>query len=292
MIAAVVAPISLLAQTSDCHSNLAIFKTNFAETTNLATNCGSGLFRCYPVEELDRTIRLTNPACDPLAGSCDVELVVTLRYPGNRQNFNALGAGSAPHAVAWWYTGATPPACDPTSSSACSGDAVGACGAPSLDSRIDQDRVETFLRISTSCQSLADGVLPPQMGDYSILAYSCATAPAGCRHRKEVAGLSLSAEAVAAAIGCPRDPPPTSCSEPDSCLSCHAGANVGGRGAAAGGAAPGGRSGRAPSCAISPAAPEVPACPARATGEPPWAGTGRTTTRSGSWSTPTTSTCG
>jgi YD repeat-containing protein len=197
----------LQAQTSTCanHGGYSFFKTNIAEaTTNLAATCGSGLYRCYEVEELDRTIRLTNPACDPNAGSCEVELVVTLRYPGNRQNFLALMAQNAPNAVVWWYDGGTPPTCDPTTSSTCSQQAVGVCGAPLLDARIKQDRVETFLRIDTSCENLRAGILHPRMGEYSILAYPCSTASSSaCRLRKAIGGLSITAEAVAAAIDCP-----------------------------------------------------------------------------------------
>lgn len=89
-------------------SGFSIWKHGQFQASDLATTCGSGLYRCYVAEELDRTIRLRDPACDPVAGTCEVELVVTLRYPGNRQNVNDLTAGSAPKAAHWWYTGATP----------------------------------------------------------------------------------------------------------------------------------------------------------------------------------------
>lgn len=226
----------LLAQTVCANDpGFSIWKHGQFQESDLTTTCGSGLYRCYVAEELDRTIRLTNPACDPVAGSCDVELVVTLRYPGNRQNVNDLTAGSAPKAAHWWYTGATPPACNPTAEASCSQLAVAQCGAPFVDTQIVEDRVETFLRIQTSCQNLADGVLHPRMGEFSILAYACSTSP-GCRLRKEVSGLALTAEAVAAAIGCPKPPPPWSCREPNSCLPCKLGASAGGGGGAAGGA--------------------------------------------------------
>ena len=194
-----------------CHdTGYSIYKQVTAEANNRNINCSS-TYRCYQGVELSRTIRLDNPLCDPTAGSCQVDLSVTLRFPGNRQNIDQYGLFSSATPIVYWYIGASPPSCDPVTSMTCFQQAIGICGLLGYDGQLDQDLAETLLRTTTSCADLRNGVPNNTLGHYSILGYACGSSPA-CHVRKEVAGLDFTPEAVAAAIDCP-DPRKDECKE-------------------------------------------------------------------------------
>ena len=180
-----------------------IFKDLETETNARSINC-SATYRCYLGQTVSEPIiRLRSAGCDPHAGNCEVEIAVTLRFPGNRQNIDDYGLSASATPMLFWYRGGTPPACDPTSSQSCLDDAVGVCGQSGLDGKLNWDLVETFLRATTSCAALKDGPPNSRFGVFSILGYTCATGPSGCRLRHELSDLVFTAQKIARAIGCP-----------------------------------------------------------------------------------------
>ncbi|HEX6203658.1 MAG TPA: hypothetical protein VF100_11695, partial [Thermoanaerobaculia bacterium] len=193
-------------------------------------NCfGSTGFRCYQGDDGEPFVRLKNPACDPTAGPCTVELRVPFEFPGVEQMVAEDGLFGSPTPVIYWFAAEQAPAC-PGSTVDCGQEMI--CGvAGTTAGKINADFIETWVeRAGVTCDNAAE-----QTEVYSLRAMVCRTA---CRVDTVVDGVSFGGPALAAAIGCPPPPPPPldfTCAEPNSCGSCFGGGMSGGGGGVGGG---------------------------------------------------------
>src|SRR5829696_835425 len=166
-------------------------------------NCfgGSG-FRCYPPKGGSPTVELTDPSCNPQIQPCTVRLRVSLEFPGASQTWQE---DSLAVRQIYWFSGATSPACNGSSTSC---GQIGICSVPGQS--LIYDFAETYiLKNNVTCANAA-----ASQEVFSLTAWSCVTA---CRQELKVEGLVLGGPGLAAAIGCPMPPPPEDC---DTCTGC------------------------------------------------------------------------
>jgi RHS repeat-associated protein len=174
-----------------------IFWFAVAGSSPAANNCfGASGFRCYKPQGGTVTVELADPSCNLQLQACTVRLRVSFQFPGANQTFqeDGLAVGQV-----FWFSGATSPPCNGTSD--CGQIAV--CSVPGQ--AMIYDFADTYVTKSVTC---ATAVTSQEV--YSLTAWSCAT---GCRQELKVEGLVLGGPGLAAAIGCPRPPPPP-CTEP------------------------------------------------------------------------------
>lgn len=208
-----------------------IFWFPVAGSSPATNNCfgGSG-FRCYMPEGGSSAVELVNPSCNPQTQACSVRLRVSFEFPGASQTWTE---DSLPVGQVYWFAGSTSPPCN-GNSTACG--QIGICSVPGQ--AIIYDFIDTYIvKGGVTCSNAATS-----QEVFSLTAWTCTTS---CRKEFKVEGLVLGGPGTAAAIGCPRPPPPP-CTEPPGQTSGASGAScpvclrVGGGGGGDGGGGDGG----------------------------------------------------
>ncbi|HYU33016.1 MAG TPA: RHS repeat-associated core domain-containing protein [Thermoanaerobaculia bacterium] len=204
------------------------FWTASGQITKLNNCQGPTGSRCYPVENKSWYVEKTNPACDPVVGSCGVRIHATATIPGVRDMVVEDGLGSALTPWVEWY---------PCQGAACTRDIF--CGVPPGQAQINFDNLDTWLERGVSCAQAKTLTL-------SVKILVCPNV-ANCASSTVI---DIPAVELAQSLGCP-SAPPSVCGEPSGGasgaaeLSCPLCQPVGG-GAGAGCGVPAGGGG--PSC--------------------------------------------
>ena len=162
-------------------------------------------------------IRLKNPACDPNAGACTIQVGMELEFPGNEQNV-AMFSTAGPW-IYWYDTESPNQACAPGVNVDCG--QIGSCGVPGASATITTDTVETYVEIGgVSCGDTSSALLKT----YSLSAFACYFSDPPCAKPHHVPGIDATPGAVKQALGCPIIPT-QSCNGDDgtSCRDCLAG---------------------------------------------------------------------
>ncbi|MEM7356355.1 MAG: hypothetical protein AAF657_36400, partial [Acidobacteriota bacterium] len=213
-----------------CTSNI-LYSADVPGTSEDPALCFASQARCETPIDDGRFLRKKDPACDPEAGPCTVQLGARLRFPGNALNLQQnLGTGKV-----YWYESATAPGCNPSRPPFPSCGQLGICGNGVISqSLFNFDRAETWIELSASCASA-----PGEDRVFSFDAWICMTS-GSCNRRLAVDGLAYGGASLAAALACDA-PKKRSCPSDNPCFNCRGhgegGAGVGGGG---GGAAPSG----------------------------------------------------
>jgi hypothetical protein len=107
-------------------------------------NCqGLSGSRCYAAENTEWSLEKTNPACDPIAGSCGVKIHATATIPGLRDMVLEDELSSSLTPWAEWY---------PCAGAGCTKDTV--CGLDGAGGRINFDNLDTWLERGLSCSQV------------------------------------------------------------------------------------------------------------------------------------------
>ena len=159
-----------------------------------ANNCqGFTGFRCHPAENTAWSLEKTNPACDPVAGSCGVKIHATATIPGLKDMIteDTLFGSLTPWAE--WY---------PCAGAGCAKDIV--CGLDAAGGRINYDNLDTWLERGLSCSQAKSLIL-------SVKIRVCAgSACENDQLNNKV--IDIPPIDLAQALGCPV-PLPNTCSE-------------------------------------------------------------------------------
>jgi RHS repeat-associated protein len=165
--------------------------TATGQSTKTANCSASSKYRCYAPENLSWSVVKANPACNPTAGSCTVDIHAIATSPGVADMIAANSGSFQNMATPFieWY---------PCAGTACSKDWT--CGLQGFGGQIGKDNLDNWLRKSLSCTQAWSS-------SYSVKVRVCPST--SC----ESSGvIDIPAADLATALGCPLRLPNT-CTE-------------------------------------------------------------------------------